>query len=114
MTLMSLTPDERRKHPREPASHAARAWFGAGGARFADCTLQDLSCSGARIACSVASELPQRLFFAHSHEPAIFLAVVKWRSGDMAGVSFHQGFALDDCLRPPLDRLAAEWRALFA
>ncbi len=114
MTETSLNAEERRTHPREPAFFAARAWYGSDGAQAADCILQDLSFSGARIESSALNALPQRFFFAHGAEPAIFLAVVKWRSGGVAGLAFHQGFALEDCLRPPLDRLAADWRALDA
>lgn len=102
---------ERRNETRSPADCAGRVWFGPQAARSAACTLHDLSCSGAKIEVNGVHELPERVAFAHRDAAALFLAVVKWRTGEFAGLSFAEGVAFEDCTRPPLDRLAAEWIA---
>lgn len=114
MTEQAPVGAERRRDPREPAHLAGRAWFGAQAARWADCIVEDLSCSGARITSDAVKEFPERIIFAHEKTAAVFLAIVKWRSATAAGLSFAEGYALADCNRAPLDRLAAEWTSLYA
>ncbi|CAN7148159.1 PilZ domain-containing protein [Phenylobacterium sp. LjRoot219] len=114
MTDRAPSAHERRQHPRLPTNCAGRAWYGAQGAMWADCTLRDLSVGGARIEIPAAYELPRRLYFAHKNEPAIYLAVLKWQRGGAAGIAFQEGYPLDACTTAPLDRMAAEWRALYA
>jgi hypothetical protein len=104
--------DNRRREERTPVRLAGRVWYGAKGALWADCTLRNLSPGGARIELPALYELPPRVFFAHGAEKAIFLALLKWRRGDAAGLSFAEAYPFDACTEAPLDRLAADWRML--
>ena len=113
MSQDALPPHERRSHPREPANWAGRAWYGPQAALWADCTLRDLSVGGARVEIPAVIELPRRVYFAHGRQPVIYAAIVKWRRGGAAGLSFQEEFPLDKCLAAPLDRMASDWRALY-
>jgi hypothetical protein len=113
MASDSMIAAERRLHHRRPANVRARIWYGPNAARWRDCLVRDLSPGGACIVLDAEAALPARLSFAHSDEPAIFLAVVKWRSGEAAGLALQHGYPLQHCATSPLDRLAAEWRDLY-
>jgi len=114
MNQRAPLPHERRQHPRVPTNCAGRAWYGQNGALWVDVTVRDLSVGGARIEAPAYAELPRRIYFAHKNEPAIYLAILKWQRGGAAGLSFQEAHPLEECVAAPLDRMAAEWRALYA
>jgi hypothetical protein len=81
---------EKRTSKRKPLHQ--RAWITAGkGASVVDCTLSDISESGARIKFEKPGELPEGfiLMFTANGQPSRWCRVV-WRSDSHVGVRFDQ------------------------
>lgn len=112
MTLPPNVPFERRSEPRHEVRAAARIWFGAGYALWADCKLRDLSTGGARIELPPGFKLTPRLALVHTAEPTIFEAVVRWQRGAAAGMNFEARHPFDGPVPARLTHIRDTWRAL--
>ena len=103
---------ERRTDARGPVRAAARIMHGADLAHWADCTIRDLSTNGAKIELSHFYKLPPRFVLLHFQAGVAFEVVLKWRRGDLAGMSFEHRHALQSSDDPRLKPVRAAWVAL--
>lgn len=56
------------------------------------CEVENISTGGAKIAVRANVRLPESfLLYIASHTLQVFRAVLRWREGDFAGVSFADG-----------------------
>jgi PilZ domain len=80
---------ETRRSTRERTFLQARIAFGDG-AISSQCTVTQLSSSGARLNVSSSVSLPDRFEIAIPQRGVKFRARLVWRHGDQAGVEFEQ------------------------
>lgn len=103
---------ERRNDGRGPVRAPARVMHGAALAHWADCIIRDLSVNGAKIELSHFYKLPPRFVLLHFQAGVGFEVVLKWRRGDLAGMSFEQRHELLTASAPHLEPVRAAWLAL--
>ncbi len=103
---------ERRAEPRASVRAPARVMHGASLAHWADCVIKDLSNSGAKIELSHFYTLPPRFILLHFQAGTAFEVVLKWRRGDLAGMSFEHRHDLSAAQEPRLEPVRAAWLAL--
>lgn len=103
---------ERRAEPRESARQPVRAYFGENLALWADCELRDLSAGGAKIHVSSLYKLPPRFSLLLHQQGVAFEVVLKWRRGDLAGLSFEARHDLESATGARLTFLRDAWLAL--
>lgn len=82
-----------------------------------DCTIRDLSASGARIAAPDPDHLPIQFVLIEPENFFAFDAKVEWRRSNLVGLSFEKAISLEGNLDPPLQLLRMhaaaakrEWR----
>src|SRR5436189_4982067 len=93
---------ERRGEPRIKVSAPARLFHGTNLALWADCTIRDLSASGAKIELPQVHVCPPRFVLLNFEAAVAYEAVLKWRRGNMAGMSFEAIHALETLAEPRL------------
>jgi hypothetical protein len=103
---------DRRRDERVPTSGVGRIWYGRNLNLWAECRLRNLSARGAKIEIPAVYELPRRIVLAHQHDSALFDAVIKWRTGDVAGLSLEKRHPLETCTDARLAPIAEMWRSL--
>ena len=103
---------ERRVDPREAVRQPVRAYFGDKLAMWADCELRDLSASGAKIHVSSLYKLPPRFILLMHQTGVAFEVVLKWRRGDLAGLSFEVRHELETMDEPRLATIREAWIGL--
>jgi hypothetical protein len=65
------------------------------------CEVENISTGGAKIAVRANVRLPESfLLYIASHTLQVFRAILRWRDGDFAGVSFADGTSLR-AAKPP-------------
>jgi PilZ domain len=79
---------EARRTKRERTFLPARISFGEG-AMWADCTVTQLSSTGARISVPASAALPDRFNIAVPQRGLDCRAKLVWRKDDLAGVEFE-------------------------
>ena len=104
---------ERRAEPRVPVTAPGRVMHGERFGLWADCTIKDLSTSGAKIELSHFYRLPPRFVLLHYHDAVAYEVVLKWRRGDLAGMAFERKHALETLDDPRLAPVTEAWRALM-
>ncbi|MDE2182624.1 MAG: PilZ domain-containing protein [Alphaproteobacteria bacterium] len=97
----------KRTEARKPANGRGRAVFADG--NFADCTIIDISVSGARIRLTRKSTLPSRFFLLDVKSRMVHAASVAWQEGDYAGVRFEVSHVIGSALPPELDFMRKHW-----
>jgi len=105
---------DRREHPREPTNLRARVFYGQGMAHWADCTIVDLSKGGARLQISSIYPLPSRFVLLQLLGGVVYDVRVRWRRGDMTGVSFDARTELESSSEERLAEVQKAWLALRA
>lgn len=105
---------DRREHPREPTNLRARVFYGHGMAHWADCTIVDLSKGGARLQISSIYPLPSRFVLLQLLGGVVYDVRVRWRRGDMTGVSFDARTELESSSEERLAEVQKAWLALRA
>lgn len=103
---------ERRAEPRESTRQPVRAYFGDNLGLWADCELRDLSAGGAKIHVSSLYKLPPRFSLLLHQKGLAFDVVLKWRRGDLAGLSFEARHDLEGATGARLTPLRDAWLAL--
>ena len=73
-----------------------------GGAYSYDCTIRDVSASGARIGIRGATVLPKEFFLLDLKRRVAFDAEVVWRNATQAGVKFYAAHDLPSINEPHL------------
>lgn len=103
---------ERRAEERTQTRQPVRAYFGANMALWADCELRDFSSGGAKIHVSALYKLPPRFVLLQHQAGMAFEVVLKWRRGDLAGVSFERRHDLQMLEDGRLTPIREAWLAL--
>ncbi|MBI1198470.1 MAG: hypothetical protein GC203_11465 [Phenylobacterium sp.] len=103
---------ERRSEPREPVRQPARVLHGPKLALWADCTIRDLSRSGAKLEISHFYKLPPRFVLIQFQEARAIEVVLKWRRSDLAGVAFERIHPLQELEDQRLAPAREAWLAL--
>jgi hypothetical protein len=103
---------ERRSEPRVAINAPARLLYGAKLSLWADCTIRDLSTNGAKIELSHLHVAPPRFVLLHFEAGIAYDAVLKWRRGDVAGMSFEARHPLEGETEPRLEPVREQWLAL--
>ena len=105
---------ERRSAPRISVSTPARLFHGPKLSLWADCTIRNLSVSGARIELPEVYVAPPRFVVLSFAAGIAYEAVLKWRRGNMAGMSFEAVHTLETTVEPRLSPVREQWLALRA
>lgn len=79
--------DETRRSPRQRVLKAGRIIYG-GGSIVIDCTIRNLSATGARLQVPTSVAIPERFEFAETSAGKRHHATVVWRKGDLMGIRF--------------------------
>lgn len=79
---------------------------------WADCTIKDISESGAKIELSHLHKVPPRFILIHYQASVAFEVVLKWRRGDLAGMSFEHRHPLEQAVPARLEAVREAWLAL--
>ncbi|HEX2559702.1 PilZ domain-containing protein [Phenylobacterium sp.] len=79
-------PIERRAEVREPTNVRARICYGENFGAWADCTIKNLSKSGAMLEVAAVYPIPPTFTLIHIPGGVAFTATIKWRRGDLCGV----------------------------
>jgi hypothetical protein len=103
---------ERRAEPRKSVNASARLFHGPNLALWADCTIRDLSASGAKVELPEVHVAPPRFVLLHFAAGVAYEAVLKWRRGNMAGMSFEAVHTLETTAEPRLAPVREQWLAL--
>ncbi len=103
---------ERRAEPRVSINARGRIMHGDKLGIWADCMIKDLSDSGAKIELSHLHKVPPRFILINFQAGMAFEVVLKWRRGDLAGMSFEHRHPLDQPVPPRLEPVRQAWMAL--
>jgi PilZ domain len=112
--MRQLSPDsmDRRADTREALRQPVRAYFGENLGLWADCELRDLSVTGAKIHLSALYKLPPRFILLLHQTGIAFEVVLKWRRGDLAGLSFEVRHELETSQEKRLAPIREAWIGL--
>ncbi|HXJ00782.1 MAG TPA: PilZ domain-containing protein [Micropepsaceae bacterium] len=77
--------------------------------RVRDCTIRDLSQSGARIALARGEVIPTRVFLIDRRSASLYEARVTWIKAPDFGLTFMNAYSLDRELPPELRHLEQVW-----
>lgn len=103
---------DRRAEPRVSVNARGRIMHGDKLGIWADCVIKDLSGSGAKIELSHLHKIPPRFILIHFQAGMAFEVVLKWRRGDLAGMSFEVKHNLELPVPARLEPVRAAWLAL--
>ena len=112
MGRLALHVMERRVEPREAVRQPVRAYYGENLGLWADCELRDLSASGAKVHLSSIYKLPPRFILLLHQIGIAYEVVLKWRRGDLAGLSFEARHDLEATQEPRLATIREAWIGL--
>jgi PilZ domain len=79
------------------------------GVEFLDCTIVDVSASGARVRLSGNHAFPPRFFLINVRDHKAHDAKVVWQDGQFAGVKFEASYAFDLSMPDRLQYLRKHW-----
>jgi hypothetical protein len=81
--------DEKRRSQRQRVLKSGKIAYG-GGSIVVDCTIRNLSDSGARLQVPTSVAIPDRFEFTETATGKRCTATVMWRKGDMIGIRFEE------------------------
>lgn len=79
--------EENRRSPRQRVLKAGKIIYG-GGTIVIDCTIRNLSETGARLQVPTSIPIPDKFEFAEAASGKRRNAIVMWRKGDLMGIQF--------------------------
>ena len=79
------------------------------GKQVFDCTIRNLSKSGARITLPAGYSIPTQIFLIHLRDRLVYEAVIVWRKDGEAGLSFKKELRLSELADSQLAYLQALW-----
>ena len=100
--------DRRRPDPRRRTLLGGRVAYNDGANVF-DCTIRDLSDSGARITVPGQQPIARDVFLINIRDRVVYKALVMWNRGGQAGLSFQEKLPLADLTDKRLDYLKHLW-----
>lgn len=112
MGRLALNGMERRVEPREAVRQPVRVYYGEKLGLWADCELRDLSASGAKVHLSSIYKLPPRFILLLHQTGVAYEVVLKWRRGDLAGLSFEERHDLETTQETHLVNIREAWIGL--
>lgn len=80
--------DEQRRNQRQRVLKSGRIAYG-GGSIVIDCTIRNLSSTGARLQVPTSVAIPDHFEFAEAATGKARQATVMWRKGDLIGIRFE-------------------------
>ena len=83
----------------------------AGGSYTLDCTIRDLSETGARIGVRMHAQLPSDFYLINIRDRVAYDSKVVWRGASNIGVTFRNLYPLYEVIDPPLSYLKRLWLA---
>ncbi|MDR3507899.1 MAG: PilZ domain-containing protein [Caulobacteraceae bacterium] len=98
----------RRAHPRRTTAWPGLVQIGEDDDHFS-CTIRNISLGGARIAFDSDVDLPKSLMLLAFPAGVVYEAIVAWRIGLDAGLTFYSEHRLDGFLEPRVRRLHRIW-----
>ena len=112
--VSALNDIDRRESPRQDTNLRARVFYGPAMAHWADCSIVDLSKGGARLQISSIYPLPSRFVLLQLLGGVVYDVRVRWRRGDMTGVSFDAQVNIENSTEERLAIVQKAWTALRA
>jgi hypothetical protein len=79
--------DSKRGSPRQRVLKSGRIVF-ANGSFSVECTIRNISGTGARLQVPLTVVIPERFTLIDSHGGTRHVATVVWRKGDLLGIQF--------------------------
>jgi len=101
-------PIERRPRLRKRSLLGALITYADGKFSF-DCTIHDLSETGARITLPKNIQMPSRFYLINIRDRQACDAKIVWHKGSEAGVEFVRSFGLAEVSDPALNYLKRLW-----
>ena len=80
--------EEHRRSPRQRVLKSGKIIYG-GGSIVIDCTIRNLSATGARLQVPTSVAIPDRFEFAEAAADTRRAATVMWRRGALMGIRFE-------------------------
>lgn len=99
---------ERRPHKRRRMLLGGVVVFGGGACAF-DCSIRNLSETGAKIVCAKGVQLPASFHLILVRDRIVCDAQLSWRQDDAYGVAFKQRVPLAEVADPALGYLTQLW-----
>ena len=90
---------EKRESPRTRAFLVGKIIYG-GETYTLDCTIKDISETGARVKVQDPFSIPNNVIFLDPKNFNAYESSVKWRKGSEMGLSFDEPISLDDDSNP--------------
>ena len=87
--------EENRTSPRRRTLLTGKIVYG-GETYTSDCTIRDLSETGARVWVQKPFSFPDSVILLEPRKFVAYEAAVKWRHGDQMGLAFNATISLDD------------------
>jgi hypothetical protein len=98
----------QRKAPRKRTLLGGKVVYGDG-QHVLDCTIRDLSETGAKIAIAKGAVIPTRVFLIDRRAPIAYEATVSWIKAPDFGLTFLKTHSLKGEVPPELDYLKRVW-----
>jgi hypothetical protein len=99
---------EQRKAPRKPVLLTSKLVFD-NGAHVVDCTIRDISATGARVAVAPGRSIPGELYLLDLANRMAYLATVVSERANGYGLKFSKTLKLSDVTAPELRYLKRIW-----
>jgi hypothetical protein len=113
VTIRSDKPSKPPSTERRPKRRKRVLWAGiityADGAYCFDCTIRDVSETGARVTIGKNAQFPSDFYLINIHDCIAYDAKVVWNDGSDIGVSFKRSFPLSKITNPSLSYLKRLW-----
>jgi hypothetical protein len=81
--------DEQRRNQRQRVLKSGKIAYG-GGSIVIDCTIRNLSDTGARLQVPTSVAIPDRFEFTEASTGKVRHATVMWRKGHLIGIRFDE------------------------
>ncbi|MDE1940035.1 MAG: PilZ domain-containing protein [Alphaproteobacteria bacterium] len=104
----TLSPEDARREARKHVLLGGKVVY-RGGAASLDCTILDLSASGARIRIGRGQAIPSRFHLIDIRNRTAYDAAVVWLNPPLAGLRFDVGYPLGSSLPTALGYLRTLW-----
>ena len=101
---------ERRPKPRKRVLLTGIITY-AGGNYSSECTIRDLSETGARLGAPMHTQIPSDFYLINIRDRVAYHAKVVWRNANNIGVTFKNIYPLSEVVDPSLSYLKRLWTA---
>ena len=102
----------QRRAPRRRTLFGGKVVYGEGGQHVCDCTIRDLSETGAKIAIAKGAIIPTRVILIDRRTPIAYEAKVSWIKAPDFGLTFLKTHSLEGDVPAELAYLKRLWKKL--